>query len=272
MQYHIGTIAKLLGMSPEGLRLYERSGIIKAYRDPQHDYRTYDHLDITALIRARGYHYCGFTTKEIADLINSCDMEEVAEKYEGRTCQLEAEIQYKQMLLDYLNELKRMFRTAEQELWKISFKQRPAMYRFEFMRDGQLTLLPEQERMFRAWVKKAPLVYPSQSNNWEWLLEGKIQVTAALGLLEEDDRKLHLDTKYARYYPSCLCLYTIVKEQGNEFHPERCLAHLMDYVKQNRIEVVGNPIARTFLALNKRRDYTRYRQVWLPIYDSSNIP
>ena len=52
---------RLLGMSAEGIRMYERSGILRAQREKEeNEYRSFDHLDITALIRARGYHYCGF--------------------------------------------------------------------------------------------------------------------------------------------------------------------------------------------------------------------
>ena len=54
MKYKIGTVAKLLGVSPEALRLYERNGILLSDRgDGENGYRYYSRLDITALLRAR---------------------------------------------------------------------------------------------------------------------------------------------------------------------------------------------------------------------------
>lgn len=265
MAYRIGTIAKLLGMSAEGIRMYERSGILSAQREnEENDYRSFDHLDITALIRARGYHYCGFTTREIEKLINSSDVEEVAELYARKEEELRREIVYKRLQMECLEEFRRLTEEAEEKLFQISVRERPALYRFEFIRDGILILEGDREKAFRTWVRKTPMVFLSQMNSWEKLLRGETQVTAALGILAEDAGALELDTAYAKYYKKCCCLYTIVKEQGNQFCPARCLAHVVGYVKERGIRVTGNPIARTFLSMNKRDDYTRYRQVWIP--------
>lgn len=46
LNFRIGKIADLLGMSTEGLRLYERSGIVKPKRGENNTaYRTYGHLE-----------------------------------------------------------------------------------------------------------------------------------------------------------------------------------------------------------------------------------
>lgn len=266
MAYRIGTIAKLLGMSAEGIRMYERSGILSAQREnEENDYRSFDHLDITALIRARGYHYCGFTTREIEKLINSSDVEEVTELYARKEEELRKEIVYKQLQMKCLEEFRQLTQEAEKKLFRISVRERPALYRFEFIRDGELILREDSEKAFRTWVGKTPMVFLSQMNSWEKLVQGETQVTAALGILAEEAGELELDTEYAKYYKKCPCLYTIVKEQGNQFCPSRCLAHVVDYVNRTGTRVTGNPIARTFLSMNKREDYTRYRQVWIPI-------
>lgn len=279
MTYRIGTIAKLLGMSAEGIRMYERSGILRAQREnEENEYRSFDHLDITALIRARGYHYCGFSTREIARLINSPDVEEVTELYARKEEELRREIVHKQLQMKCLEEFRQLTEKAEEQLFQISVRQRPALYRFEFLRDGKLLLKEESEKIFRTWVRMTPMVFLSQMNSWEKLVQGETQVTAALGILAEAAGELELDISYAKYYEKCPCLYTVVKEQGNQFCPARCLAHVVEYVKEKGIPVTGNPIARTFLSMNKRDDYTRYRQVWIPIetgegdYESSLMP
>ena len=46
MQYRIGIVADLLGISPEGLRLYERSGILAAQREAGGSYRCVYETDI----------------------------------------------------------------------------------------------------------------------------------------------------------------------------------------------------------------------------------
>ncbi len=48
----------------------------------------------------------------------------------------------------------------------------------------------------------------------------------------------------------------------------RYLADLAEYVREHRIAVAGDPICRTFLSMNKKENYRRFRQVWLPIEPS----
>lgn len=270
MAYRIGTIARLLGMSAEGIRLYERSGILRAQREnEENEYRSYDHLDITALIRARGYHYCGFSTREIERLINSSDTGEVTRLYAEKEKELRREIARKQRQIECLEEFRHLTEEAEKQLFRIRWGERPALYRFEFMRDGELLLRGREETVFRTWVQNTPMVFLSQTNSWEELVQGRAQVTAALGVLAGDAERLQLDTEYAVYYESCPCLCTIVREQGNQLQPPKCLAHVIRYVREKKIRVTGNPIARTFLSLNKKEDYTRYRQVWIPAEEKS---
>ena len=57
-----------------------------------------------------------------------------------------------------------------------------------------------------------------------------------------------------------------VEERGEEyFQPRECLAPLLRYVEEHRVAVAGSPISRPFLSLNKKENYTRFREVWLPV-------
>ena len=85
MEYKIGTVAKLLGISPEGLRLYERNDILVSHRrEEENGYRYYSRLDITALLRARAYHQYGFSLKETEALINTDDVQYIGQEYRQR--------------------------------------------------------------------------------------------------------------------------------------------------------------------------------------------
>lgn len=266
LTFQIGKIAKLLGMSTEGLRLYERIGILNPQRDTNSGaYRTYEHFDFTALIRARGYHYAGFSSKEIAGLINADDIKEVIGQYGIREHELEHEIWKKQMILQNIRELRDLSAKAERNLWNITVCEQPAMFRFPFMSDAVFLLHAEQEKTFQQWIANSPMVFISQSNDWEQLLSGKEQITAALGVFENYVSALELDLQWASYHPASRALYIIVLEQGDGFQPLSCLNPLMEYVKKHNIAVAGNPVSRTFLSLNKRENYTRYREVWLPV-------
>ena len=80
MAYKIGEVAKLLGISSETVRYYEREGVIRSQKiDQESGYRYYEALDINALMRVRMYRNYGFTLQEAKEMLNTCTLEEIAE-------------------------------------------------------------------------------------------------------------------------------------------------------------------------------------------------
>lgn len=273
MNFRIGTIARLLGMSPEGVRLYEREGILRPRRgEGDGAYRTYQHLDLTALLRARGYRNLGFSSRETADLLNAATPGEVTAQYTLREESLEEEIRWKELLLQNLRETQALIAEAQNSLGAVRPGVRPAMYRFPFIRDGEFLLNREQERVFSQWARRTPLVFTTHSNDWEALRAGRTQATSALGILAGQAEELGLDLSFAELCPPCPCLRTITEERGEEyFQPLACLAPLLAYVEEHHIPAAGSPISRTFLSFNKRECYTRYREVWLPVAENTSF-
>ena len=236
MKYKIGTAAKLLGVSPETLRLYERNGILVSDRgEGENGYRYYSRLDITALMRARSYHQYGFSMRETEALINTDDTDYILEEYKLRAERLEEEILFKRHVLDYLQRISALLEQLSSDLWTVRMEKSPGMYRLEFMKGNDLLLSAEQMGMFSQWVGLAPFAFPSQRNSWEALEGGADESYSALGILEED--------------ASCV----------------QYLSHLLRYAKEHRTKAAGDPICRTFLSMNKKENYHRFRQVWLPV-------
>jgi len=222
MKYKIGTVAKLLGVSPEALRLYERNGILLSDRgDGENGYRYYSRLDITALLRARAYHQYGFSLKETEALINTDDVDFVCQAYELKAEDLEQEILRKQQILNYLKGILNLLEQLKSELWTI----RPA------------------------------------------LEHGTDESFSALGILEEDARSLGMPDFLHQgvYLPPAPSLYTVVEISEENASCVGYLAHLTDFVRRCHIKVTGDPICRTFLSMNKKENYRRYRQIWVPI-------
>ena len=267
MKYRIGVVSELLGLSPEGLRLYERTGILSARRDPSSgNYRMYSHLDITALIMARMYHNCGFTMQETERLINTDSMDTVLREYAEKRDLLQAEIDYKQRLLQLLARTAELIESIPGRLDRYAVGLRPGMYRFEYVHQDQLILHRSQYQKFWFWVQTTPFTFPAQRCLWEDLCDERDSSISAMGILEEDASFFGIrEDEDVTYYPPVKCLTTVVELSGEEADATAYLAGLRQYVWENGISVTGDPIARTILSMNKKKKYTRYRQVWLPI-------
>ena len=268
MKYKIGTVARLLGVSPQTLRLYEQNGILTSERgEGENGYRYYSRLDITALMRARAYHQYGFSMKETEGLINAGDVDYVLEEYRRRARELEAELFLKQRILEYLRQMSSLLERLPGQLWTIRRAVSPGIYRLEFMKGDQLILTPEQMEIFPHWVGLAPFAFPSQRNSWEGILRGQDISYSALGVMEEDARALDMPAplRGGVYHPPFPCLCTVVEFSGSDASCAGYMAHLRDYTETHGITVTGDPICRTFLSMNKKESYRRFRQVWLPI-------
>ena len=151
MKYHIGLISKLLGLSAGGIRLYERGGIVRSQREGDGGYRFYERPDIVSLMLAMSYRGCGFTLGEAEALVNTDDPDFVAESLRRREEKLEAEIRRKKLILERMRENRRMIENAPSEFGRVELRERPAFYRLEFMRGGDLILRPEDYSLFRKW-------------------------------------------------------------------------------------------------------------------------
>lgn len=269
MKYHIGLISKLLGLSAEGIRLYERGGIVRSRREGEGSYRFYERPDIVSLMLAMSYRGCGFTLGEAENLINTDDPGFVSESLLRREKGLEAEIRRKEMILERLRENRAMIEKAPSEFGRVELIERPAFYRLEFMRGGELILRPEDYPVFRKWRELAPFVFPSLRGNWEkFLREGKDENAAGLGLMESDAKLLGAEDIAARgiFYRPCPCLRAVMRIEGRfPLLSASYLEPLKEYADQEGFAVTGDPVSHTFLSINRNGGGMRYRLVWLPV-------
>ncbi len=69
MSYQIGEVAKRVGMTVEGLRFYERRGLIKPAARSTARYRLYGEREVQALLFVKAAQEMGFALREIEELL-----------------------------------------------------------------------------------------------------------------------------------------------------------------------------------------------------------
>lgn len=266
MLYKIGDMAKLLGLSQEALRLFERKGMITPIKDEETGYRYYGTLDITSLIRCRSYRRYGFTMNETAELMNTNDLNFVLDKYKEREHILEESIRRDTLMLDYLKQVRQIIETIETDYMTCRVENSPAMYCFEYMKNNVLTLSDETWDLFGAWMDMVPFSMLSIRRLKDALLQGQTDFTAALCVPESYARELNYYLgKPVHYFPSRKCVYTLSKEDRNQFDAPQCFEHVLRYCEENNLIPADDAYCRTFLSYDKSGNYTRFRQIWLPV-------
>lgn len=69
MQYKIGKIAKIMGVTPEAIRHYERLGLIVPFKDPDTNYRYYTSEQIDQLLYIQRFSHMGISLCDIRENI-----------------------------------------------------------------------------------------------------------------------------------------------------------------------------------------------------------
>ena len=69
MKYKIGDVARILGVSPDILRYYEKKGVVTPMKGENNDYRYYDAWDINFLMDCLWFKNFGFSIEQIADIV-----------------------------------------------------------------------------------------------------------------------------------------------------------------------------------------------------------
>ena len=75
--YTIGELAKILGITPETIRYYERKGIIAPIHNEKTNYRYYTTWGLHMIIRARCYLGFGLTIDETSKILQKRTLEEI---------------------------------------------------------------------------------------------------------------------------------------------------------------------------------------------------
>jgi len=113
MRYSIGRIAKMLGLSAETVRTYERKGIVHPHKNPENGYRTFHVLDIGTILRCRSYTCFGLSLNEAAETINSKSVAETHSLLAQQEKHLASQIEQNQRLLNRLHDLNQVIEHCE---------------------------------------------------------------------------------------------------------------------------------------------------------------
>ena len=262
MKYQIGQVAKLLDISAQGLRLYEKEGIIIPQREDS-GYRSYKRLDITSLLRARSYQKYGFSLQQVKDLLNTNDLQYLYNEYENHEKVLEKKILIQQLELNRLNYTKELMKSFPESLFKISYETRPALYRFEYMCNDELIIDSDLYPVLQKWISYAPLSFSSVRNEWN---QHNVYYSG-ISMKKDDFDKIDDSEllKNVTYYEPIECLCTIIQVNNEINHSLDYLAHVVSYIHENKLEVIGDLISESIVSYNKKEDYTRIRKIWIPI-------
>ncbi len=270
MYYKIGDVSKILGISPDIMRYYEKKGIVKPHKDENNDYRYYEVWDINFLIECLWFKQFGFGMKDIAKIISKSSYDELQDTLTHKEQELQESITHQQMLLDCLQTHNDHLEDCQKCLSKFDIQSSPYVIRYinryNFLYDDS----PEIQELGRQWLDYFPFINRCFSVKLDVLMSHGSDFEWGFSMPVEYASKLNVDIRPPiEHVPSCRCLHTVVRQPGKYGFSTKLLDPMLDYARENSLDICGDARGRLLCSVREDDVMTGYFEAWIPIKSES---
>jgi DNA-binding transcriptional MerR regulator len=268
MKFSISQISRLTGLSPSGIRFYERTGVISPLRGQNGKYRDYSMQELQLLLNCKQYRDCGFSMNESLELLNNSAVKDVKEQLTVQCEKLEQLVTEKQLLLELLKRKTREIDCLYHEQPCIELVNLPAVYRFKLWQPGaqEGSFTPYDEVL--SWLELAPLTVSSLLIPQESFLHGSGDLQADWGLAIEAsyvERLKRPTGAFGVYHPQAECVHTFVKINVDMSIPAAELKPARKFLRDHNLQICGPIITSLFYLTNFKEVLTRIDQLRIPV-------
>lgn len=269
MKYKIGDVAKILGISADLLRYYEKKGVVKPLKDKNNDYRYYEAWDINFLIDCLWFKQFGFGIEQIGQMSTASTYDDIIDLFGEKEAELEEIIKRNQLLLDRARQHRLEITAARACLGKCDIRIAPEtvryINRYNFIYDNS----PELHKLSQQWIQYIPFIHRCFEIDMETLTDDE----------SEDYRwGFSLDMQYVREFevktdppvvhlPAQRSVHSVFSSSGKDNFSPRLLDYLVDYARENHLEIVGSARGNLLCSVVSEDRLTGFFEVWLPIAD-----
>ena len=273
-KFKIGETSKLVGLSPETIRYYERKNIIQPPKDDNSGYRQFDILDVCILSKARNYLHFGFSLEEAHQLLCADSIESIYSRLQEKECSIQQNIDRELMRLRGLQQKLSDISYVQNNLGQISLQQRPNILYFETFQNSRPVRAQGNCVLSPPLFEHQTLVFPYLEFPLDTTADRKIGIgpcNVGLALWESDaDHLEESDRKQLSLLPSVPCLRIPVAMKSSDDHA-KVLQPIPDHLFQLGITPADSLFCRTVTVLREQDSFLYYRDVWIPVSPACKI-
>ena len=266
MLYKIGDVAKILGISPDIMRYYEKKGIVKPHKDSLNDYRYYEVWDVNFLIECLWFKQYDFGMKDIAKIISDSSYDELRDTLKKKQEELEIKIIYQQQLLARLKLQNQYLDQGREYMGKCDIQDSPEMIRYlnryNFLYDDS----EEVQKLGKQWLAYFPFISRCFDISLDVLMNKGTDFAWGFSMLTIFAEKLSVKIdEPVEYVHSCKCLHSVFKQKGKYGFSPQQLEYITDYAKEDGLKICGHAIGNLLCSVREDDVMTGYFEVWIPI-------
>ena len=161
MIYKIGDIAKVMGVTTEAIRHYERMGLIKPEKDPQTNYRYFTEEQLSQLLYIQRLSQMGISLQLIREQFLNGSLHSYEQVISETLQSTQERLRILQMKTSNLMNCLDILQTAEQSKGRCIYGMRPDMYFISTQHCIQSSFAQEQPKGFHNFSNHADLFFQS---------------------------------------------------------------------------------------------------------------
>ena len=272
MRYKIGDVARILGISTDLLRYYEKKGVVTPQKDKTNDYRYYDTWDINFLIDCLWYKRFGFGIPQVAYMVTDCYHGDLISLLDEKGDQLESELRRQEQLLGRLREYREAVQRVKAFLGVCEIADSPELICYLNRFNYSYNYTPEMQKLSRQWQEYMPFTQRYFEIPQVGLLGKGDDFAWGFSLRTAYAEELNVPVKPpVKKLGSRRCIHSAFKSSGKNAFTPRHLRFLLDYAEREGLRVTGPAMGTLVCSVREEgsEELTGYFEVWLPIEDET---
>ncbi len=267
MKYKIGDVARILGVSPDLLRYYEKKGIVKPVKDPNNDYRYYEPWDVNFLMDCIWYKSFHFGIDQVAEIITNSTADEVANLLDQKMIQLRAEIRRNELLVRRAREHQADLTRLKPQLGQCVLRESPVMLRYINRHNYTYDNSDAVQVVSQEWLEYMPFTHRCFEMPVEDISDKKGEGRFRWGFSLTPDYVRELGVKVrppAAYLDSRPCVYTVFTSSGKGNFSPRKLSYVVDFAAERRLKLKGEVRGYLHASVHDEGKLTGFFEAWIP--------
>ena len=266
MKYKIGDVAKILGISPDLLRYYQKKGVVTPTTGENNNYRYYDAWDINFLIDCLWFKNFGFGIEQTAKLVSASTYDDVLSDMRERCAEIEESIRHEKLLLARSEQYFSAMGRVRTMLGKCDLVYSPEFYRYLNRHNSDYENIAERQELSHQWLQYMPFVNRSFEIEKTDLLSGTDNYawgySMGMDFVEKLSVPLEPPVTHQLSEPS---VHAVFRSSGKDEFSPRQMGFVMDYVRENGLAVAGDARGNLVCSVMEEGKLTGYFEVWLPV-------
>ena len=267
VKYKIGDVARILGVSPDLLRYYEKKGIVHPVKDVNNDYRYYEPWDVNFLMDCIWYKSFHFGIDQVAQLITDSTAEEVAETLDRKVTELRAQIRRNELLVRRAREHRADLGRLHNQLGQCVLRESPEIVRYINRHNEIYDNSEALQAVSQEWLEYMPFTHRCFEMPVEDISSrrGEDRFSWGFSLTPDYVRELsvRVEPPVVRL-KSRPAIYTVFTSAGKgNFSPHK-LEYVVDFASRHGLRLTGNAQGNLLASVLENGRLTGFFEVWVP--------